>query len=175
MGFQVQDFLAIGSIVPYRFVNESSGETESLPMSHVRNALKRAEGWQGKSVFTGQQETPVFDPSKVVLPHQNLFAVTSIHAAAQKPETDEITVEPLRTARPSSGIIRLLPRWIRRRIRTHTQIARCTGMTRRGLPCRAPAMDNGFCRMHGGERTQPLVERISPRRVSFLARFLPAR
>ena len=28
----------------------------------------------------------------------------------------------------------------------------CGAMTRRGLPCRAPAMANGRCRMHGGTR-----------------------
>jgi hypothetical protein len=141
-------------------------------MSHVRNALKRAEGWEGKSVFTGQHETPVFDPSKVVLPHQKLFAAPSPHAAETAVEQ---TIEPEMVARSSRGILRFLPRWIRRRIRTHTQIARCTGMTRRGVACRAPAMDNGFCRMHGGERTMPLVERVSQRGVSLLGRILPAR
>ena len=27
---------------------------------------------------------------------------------------------------------------------------RCAARTRRGTPCRAPAMPNGRCRMHGG-------------------------
>jgi len=36
--------------------------------------------------------------------------------------------------------------------------ARCSGITRNGLPCRAPAMDNGQCRMHGGVRQRSLVE-----------------
>jgi hypothetical protein len=36
--------------------------------------------------------------------------------------------------------------------------ARCSGNTRNGMPCRAPAMDNGFCRMHGGVRQRSIVE-----------------
>lgn len=32
---------------------------------------------------------------------------------------------------------------------------RCGAKTRRGTPCRAPAMANGRCRMHGGKSTGP--------------------
>lgn len=32
---------------------------------------------------------------------------------------------------------------------------RCGAKTRRGMPCRAPAMANGRCRMHGGKSTGP--------------------
>lgn len=32
---------------------------------------------------------------------------------------------------------------------------RCGARTRRGTPCRAPAMANGRCRMHGGKSTGP--------------------
>jgi hypothetical protein len=32
---------------------------------------------------------------------------------------------------------------------------RCGARTRRGLACRAPAMKNGRCRMHGGTSTGP--------------------
>src|SRR5712692_2539533 len=32
---------------------------------------------------------------------------------------------------------------------------RCGAKTRRGTPCRAPAMANGRCRMHGGASTGP--------------------
>jgi len=31
----------------------------------------------------------------------------------------------------------------------------CGAKTRRGTPCRAPAMSNGRCRMHGGKSTGP--------------------
>lgn len=34
-------------------------------------------------------------------------------------------------------------------------VARCGAKTRRGTPCRAPAMANGRCRMHGGCSTGP--------------------
>ena len=32
---------------------------------------------------------------------------------------------------------------------------RCGARTRRGVPCRGPAMANGRCRMHGGKSTGP--------------------
>jgi len=32
---------------------------------------------------------------------------------------------------------------------------RCGAKTRSGLPCKAPAMKNGRCRMHGGKSTGP--------------------
>ncbi len=32
---------------------------------------------------------------------------------------------------------------------------RCGAMTRKGMPCKAPAMTNGRCRMHGGKSTGP--------------------
>jgi hypothetical protein len=35
---------------------------------------------------------------------------------------------------------------------------RCGAKTRQGTPCRAPAMANGRCRMHGGKSTGPRTE-----------------
>ena len=32
---------------------------------------------------------------------------------------------------------------------------RCGARTKRGIPCRAPAMKNGRCRLHGGKSTGP--------------------
>ena len=31
-------------------------------------------------------------------------------------------------------------------------VPRCSGINRRGVPCRAPAMANGLCHAHGGSR-----------------------
>ena len=36
-----------------------------------------------------------------------------------------------------------------------TNASRCGAKTRSGQPCRAPAMPNGRCRMHGGKSTGP--------------------
>lgn len=36
-----------------------------------------------------------------------------------------------------------------------TNAPRCGARTRRGAPCRQPAMANGRCRMHGGKSTGP--------------------
>ena len=38
-----------------------------------------------------------------------------------------------------------------------SKVTRCGAKTRRGTPCRAPAMKNGRCRMHGGGSTGPLT------------------
>jgi hypothetical protein len=133
-------------------------------MSHVRNALKRAENWEGKEVFTG--EKPVFDPAIVVF--QNPERPNRVPLPVSQPEP-EATPE-IRT----SPFPQWMPRWCRRLIRTHTQIARCTSTTRRGLPCRAPAMDNGLCRMHGGERAPSVTERVAQTRASLLGRLLPS-
>src|SRR5271168_5267291 len=123
-------------------------------MSRVRNALKRAGNWDGAPVTTrlvpqlvpDARETPVSGsgtsdggvPGTGDLPPR---------LAALLSETEE----PAAAAAPkkSSRIPRWLPRRCRRLIRTHTQVARCSSVTRRGLPCRGPAMDNGLCRMHG--------------------------
>jgi len=35
---------------------------------------------------------------------------------------------------------------------------RCGAKTHQGTPCRAPAMANGRCRMHGGKSTGPRTE-----------------
>jgi hypothetical protein len=139
-------------------------------MSQVRNALKRAENWDGKEVFTG--ESPVFDPSTVVLsrqarPTSGLAKETALAVLDSIEKDEEPSLKP-------AAFPRWMPRWCRRLIRTHTQVARCTGTTRRGLPCRAPAMDNGFCRMHGGERAASITERAAQTRVSLLGRLLPS-
>ncbi len=35
---------------------------------------------------------------------------------------------------------------------------RCGAKTRKGTPCKAPAMKNGRCRMHGGKSTGPRTQ-----------------
>ena len=39
-----------------------------------------------------------------------------------------------------------------------TKAPRCGAKTRKGTPCRAPAMRNGRCRLHGGKSTGPRTE-----------------
>lgn len=36
-----------------------------------------------------------------------------------------------------------------------TRAPRCGAKTRKGTPCKAPAMANGRCRLHGGKSTGP--------------------
>jgi hypothetical protein len=111
-------------------------------MSRVRDALKLADNWQGKSVFTGGARAPSQVPQ--------VFSGPSF--AAQS--------DPLK-ARPS-----MLSRWLRRLKRRiglgRIGVApRCAGTTRRGILCRAPAMVNGYCRMHGGSRRTEITVTVS--------------
>ena len=69
-----------------------------------------------------------------------------------------LTVRRLVSARVGSGTmgqalikIGVLPR-------TTYQVARCSAVTRNGVACRAPAMANGRCRMHGGSKQRAIWE-----------------
>jgi hypothetical protein len=67
----------------------------------------------------------------------------------------EVTCSPMASLKNVLGsfLSRVIGR-IQRRYwrRTGFPVPRCNGLTRAGMPCRAPAMANGFCRMHGGSR-----------------------
>lgn len=79
--------------------------------------------------------------------------------AADPPGDDdariEESVEPM--AQESQGLEEVAPQSASG-ISPGFPVPRCSGLTRAGSPCRAPAMANGLCRMHGGSRQ---------RRVSF--------
>jgi hypothetical protein len=117
-------------------------------MSRVRTALKLADNWEGKSVFTGQAETALRSPRTFEpgVPMEHMLRAHQELDAAPAP-------------RPSR-ISRWARRWSRRFLRTTTMVPRCSATTRRGLLCRGPAMANGYCRMHGGARNRSLTERI---------------
>jgi hypothetical protein len=142
-------------------------------MSRVSDALKRAENWEGKSVFTGQQKM-ASSPISTLEPSIPMDRMLSAHQES----------DPAALLRPSR-ISLWLRRWRRRIVRTTTLAPRCVGTTRRGLPCRGPAMHNGFCRMHGGARTPRLQERIggtvgtskqgATRAIAGIARFFTSR
>ena len=57
-----------------------------------------------------------------------------------------------------SRALRKLRRWVG--LSVGRIPARCSGNARTGMPCRAPAMDNGFCRMHGGKRTESILHQL---------------
>jgi len=55
---------------------------------------------------------------------------------------------------PRSPLGRLVRRFLRAiGLLRGRPVPRCNGLTRVGVSCRAPAMANGFCRMHGGSRS----------------------
>jgi hypothetical protein len=103
-------------------------------MSRVRDALKKADSWQQEQ----PNQAPVQPLPRVVLDF-----------AAQTPalvSDPEVSV-------PSAAerFVGLVREWLGLR-RKGAPVPRCSGSTRKGLPCRAPAMANGYCRMHGGSR-----------------------
>jgi len=116
-------------------------------MSSVRKALKISDVWQPKpaSAFDGR-----------ALPLGRSPQMPSEPAAdtSSDEELEEITHVPVSLPKAP---LSLMPRLVRRlkrllRIRSRAVVPRCNGLTRRGMACRAPAMLNGYCRMHGGSR-----------------------
>lgn len=109
-------------------------------MSKVRNALKMAGTW----------------------PQENSDIAAQPPGTATKsdsPPTEPGSQSPLSDP-PQS--VSLMAHWIRRVRRwmgwkVSGPVPRCSGVTRRGVPCRAPAMANGLCRMHGGARLTGVV------------------
>lgn len=82
------------------------------------------------------------------------------------PASASLESEPWTPPEPSkpvrrSFLIRVFRRMLRRfGLGKSTPVPRCTGLTRTGQPCRAPAMANGYCRMHGGSRHGKVVQMI---------------
>jgi hypothetical protein len=75
----------------------------------------------------------------------------------------EDPAEPVEVKRPvrRSFIARVFRRFLRRfGIQKNAPVPRCTRLTQAGQPCRAPAMANGYCRMHGGSRHDRVAEAV---------------
>ena len=111
-------------------------------MSRVRNALKMAGTWPT------DQESPqpqFVQASKVEITSET-EAQKEIPAAAPATATRTVYERLLRRVRAWIGMHKSGP------------VPKCSGVTRRGLPCRAPAMANGLCRMHGGARPGALQQ-----------------
>lgn len=113
-------------------------------MSRVHAALKVAESLQPN------RETP----STL---ERAAFGLTDCDLAEDftaPPELEEFArVYPPPPRAPRSLFMRLKRRvtvWLG--IRAGGPVPTCNAFTRRGLPCRGPAMANGYCRMHGGSR-----------------------
>jgi Family of unknown function (DUF5763) len=164
-------------------------------MSRVANALRRAnamqeapvstEYWPGRVVLNQDEDRPGPSRSGEVSGTQrqsaesgDVYPIGVVQAI--------FSGEPEALARESAGDqeppaksrgLRMHPllrqRWLRRMlrfagVRLGGPVPTCQGVTRLGVPCRGPAMANGFCRQHGGsrngvlaERTRSLLERIS--------------
>ena len=146
----------------------------SLALSAAR-ALPQAPRAKEPSPWGRRSANALGAPKSNVVPRPNptpIFPAAATFVAAPmkptiRPET-EIKVSPdvssqklAESHHHHSGFsraIRKLRRWVG--LSVGRIPARCSGNARSGMPCRGPAMDNGFCRMHGGKREQSLVERL---------------
>jgi hypothetical protein len=115
-------------------------------MSRVRNALKIADVWQPKPAVPSEERVLPLGPSPRMPPEA---AGTSINE-----DLEEIARVPASLPKAPLSLRSRLVRRLKRllHIRSGAVVPRCNGLTRHGLACRAPAMLNGYCRMHGGSR-----------------------
>jgi hypothetical protein len=128
-------------------------------MSQVRNALRMAGTWpQETENSAAQAHHGNGYPSAIAMKVDAAPEVESEFGESSQP--DQPAPQPTLMAR----VVRRVRRWMG--LRVSGPVPRCTGMTRRGLPCRAPAMANGLCRMHGGAPRRPLHQRFSRPRFS---------
>ena len=107
-------------------------------MSKVRNALRVAGTW------------PQPEENLPTQPRPAVAAKSGAEPGIVAPSPAQAHVPRPIVARWFRGI----RRWMG--LRVSGPAPRCSGLTRRGVPCRAPAMANGFCRMHGGANAAPV-------------------
>jgi hypothetical protein len=119
-------------------------------MSSVRKALKISDVWQPKPADPSEGRVLPLGRSPQMPPEPDEATVDTTTVE----ELEQVTRVP--QSRPKaplsfmSRLVRRVKRWLG--IRTGAVVPRCNGFTRNGLACRAPAMLNGYCRMHGGSR-----------------------
>jgi len=119
-------------------------------MSSVRKALKISDVWQPKPASALEGRVLPLGPRPQMPPKP---ADTTIDTSTDD-ELEEITHVPASLPKAPLSLMSRLVRRLKRllRIRSGAVVPRCNGLTRRGMACRAPAMLNGYCRMHGGSR-----------------------
>jgi len=115
-------------------------------MSRVRNALKISDVWQPKPSASFEGRVLPLGPSPQAPAEP---AVTETHEQLEEAATVPASLPKAPLSFPAR-VVRRVKRWMG--MRTGAVAPRCNGFTRRGLPCRGPAMFNGYCRMHGGSR-----------------------
>ena len=118
-------------------------------MSSVRKALKISDVWQPKPAVPSEGRALPLGarpgPSE---------PVTAPIDTPSDEELEDLTQVPASLPKAPLSFTARLVRRVKRllRIRSGGVVPRCNGFTRHGLLCRAPAMLNGYCRMHGGSR-----------------------
>jgi hypothetical protein len=119
-------------------------------MSNVRKALKIDDVWQPKPAVPSERRVLPIGPSR----QESSLHVDAAVVTTTDDEWEDIMEPPESLPKASLSFTARLLRRVKRLlgIRNGVVVPRCNGLTRNGLSCRAPAMLNGYCRMHGGSR-----------------------
>ncbi len=119
-------------------------------MSSVRKALKISDVWQPKPAILSQGRALPLGP-RAQTPSVPVDAPLE---TTTDEELEDITQLPDSLPKAPLSFTARLVRRVKRllRIRSGVVVPRCNSLTRHGQSCRAPAMLNGYCRMHGGSR-----------------------
>ena len=119
-------------------------------MSRVRNALNISDVWQPKAAVPSEGRVLPIGPGAKT----PSAPVDRTVATTPDEELEDITELPVSLPKAPLSFTARLVRRVKRllHIRSGVVVPRCNGLTRRGQSCRAPAMLNGYCRMHGGSR-----------------------
>lgn len=107
-------------------------------MSRVRSALKMAGTW----------------PQDQQNPQPHFVQAANVEVSPELGPHREIATAAPATRPVYERFLRRVRGWLGKH--SSGPVPKCSGVTRRGLPCRAPAMSNGLCRMHGGEKATAL-------------------
>ena len=153
-------------------------------MSRVSDALRHADrtgaipapppppSWAPRRSASVRFNRPGSAPIPITSAREEPRVEPVVEVEEETPAT--LSTAPLAQAGPVPGFWLTLRRMISARVgggpmgqalvkigvlpRTTYQVARCSAVTRNGVACRAPAMANGRCRMHGGSKQRAIWE-----------------
>jgi len=155
-------------------------------MSRISDALRHADrtgaipppppppAWAPRRAAAVRFNRVAPSPVAMMIPRQeSALAVEETPKATEMPEKAP-TLELVRPAESLPGFWLTFRRLISSRFgenrvgralikmgvlpRNTYQVPKCSAVTRNGVPCRAPSMANGRCRMHGGSKQRGIWE-----------------
>ena len=131
------------------FCQAGWGGTISLPMSRVHDALRKAERLPQQAAAPAAARPTGGSPVALETPPEE--PLVESESSIESGETGADAEAAKKPRRPRFPRLR---RWLKffGIHAANAPVPRCSGINRRGVPCRAPAMANGMCHAHGGSR-----------------------